>query len=553
MSNVSQMVLDIKEANEDFEWYPTTPKILKIIKNDMNKQYHSFTDFSILDVGAGDGRALNALACNDSDDDFKKGKVKKFAIEKCQQLINIMPDDVFICGTDFYEQTLMDKPVDILFCNPPYKTFEEWIATIIRDSCATYLYFVIPTRWKRSKRIQEALDDRGFKLEVIGTDDFYNADRVALCEVDIIKCHSATRGYNDGVSEAFKLWFDGEFDININKPTPGIEAKELLKTSPEERIKTAMVEQKDIVSMLVSFYTNDMENIFKTYRGLEQVDADILGMLDVDLDKIRNALALKVKGLKTIYWQEAMNTVTKITDRFTSTIRRSVLEKIISNSSVDFTISNIHAVLTWLIKNVNKYADEQVTTTMERMIEKANVVAYKSNQRTFRDAQWRYNDIPFGLSHYKLELRIVLEGRGFSKISHGKLDDSTADFYNDLCAIAISVGFDTMGQPRSKDFEWEYGKPRLFTFKNHTSGKVETLFEAKRFKNGNMHIKFNKRFICALNVAFGRINGWVQSAQQAAEEMDISLDDASTFFNQQLKLTAKPQDMLSLPNMREAA
>jgi len=553
MSAVQQLVLDMKEAGVDCEFYPTSPRILDVVKRDMDKTYYSFTNFTILDCGAGNGSALEHLSRQEPDKHGNYGDVKKFAIEKCPLLIDSLPDDVFIIGTDFKEQSLMDMPMDVIFTNPPYTEFELWVATVVRDSCASYLYFVIPSRWVRSKMIQEALDDRGYKFEVLDTDNFYDADRQARCEVDIIRCHSGDKMYNSGVSEAFSLWFNKEFKIEIKTQQTGVDANSMFESSREEREKSVLVEKKDIVSMLVAYYQKDIDNILETYRGLEKVDAKILGMLSVDLGSIRNALAIKVKGLKVVYWKEVMNSVESITNRFTSKIRRTVLKEVVSESNVDFTKSNIHAVLIWLVKHVNKYAESQIVDVMTRMVDKANVIAYKSNQKTIRDAGWRYTDIPSGIDRYKLDYRIVMEGRGYSTIDKGKLSNESGDFFDDLCAVAISVGFDTMNQPRSKDFYWEYGKAFNFTYKNHKTGEVEVLFVARRFKNGNKHITFNKRFICALNVAFGRIKGWIGSPQEASEEMDMPVSEATLYFEKQLKVSGKPLNMVALPNKKIAA
>ncbi len=51
-------------SNQDFEWYPTTREIISAVANHVNETAHHrvFHSRSILDVGAGDGRVLMALA-----------------------------------------------------------------------------------------------------------------------------------------------------------------------------------------------------------------------------------------------------------------------------------------------------------------------------------------------------------------------------------------------------------------------------------------------------------------------------------------------------------
>ena len=50
----------LKENDQDFEWYPTTEEIINCVKKHLYT--NTFHNISILDIGAGDGRVLKALA-----------------------------------------------------------------------------------------------------------------------------------------------------------------------------------------------------------------------------------------------------------------------------------------------------------------------------------------------------------------------------------------------------------------------------------------------------------------------------------------------------------
>lgn len=92
MLSTHALVEKIKENNQDFEWFPTTDEIIDEIKNDI-RDMREFPYVSVLDVGAGDGRVLAALTDG-----------KKYAIEKSEILVQAMPADVFVVGTDFFSQ-----------------------------------------------------------------------------------------------------------------------------------------------------------------------------------------------------------------------------------------------------------------------------------------------------------------------------------------------------------------------------------------------------------------------------------------------------------------
>lgn len=116
----------------------------------------------------------------------------------------------------------------------------------------------------------------------------------------------------------------------------------------------------------------------------------------------------------------------------------------------------------------------------------------------------------------------------------------TANKVDDLITIAQNLGFDTADQERSSTVEsWEPGKLRLFHYFDHTAKKKVILFTVRAYLNGNIHIKFNQGFIARLNVEFGRLRGWINTPEQAADEIQgVDIDCAKRAFhsNQQIQV-----------------
>ncbi|EPE6514995.1 hypothetical protein ACSKHS_000754 [Campylobacter coli] len=75
----ANMLKIIKEANQDFEWYPTTEEMINSLINGLNVKYLT----SVLDIGAGDGRVLDMLNNKISIDNL-------YSIEKSELLIQAM-------------------------------------------------------------------------------------------------------------------------------------------------------------------------------------------------------------------------------------------------------------------------------------------------------------------------------------------------------------------------------------------------------------------------------------------------------------------------------
>lgn len=215
--SISNTLQDLKASNEDYEWYPTTNEIIQVV----NSQTKHMKYLSILDIGAGDGRVLKAL-------NFET----KYAIEKSQILLNKMPKEIIPIGCDFMQNTLIDKNVDVIFCNPPYSMYELWAEKILSEANAKEIFLVIPSRWKESQKIEQIIGNRNYCLKVIGSYDFLNADRKARAKVDLIRlCKTYL------TEDSFYSFLDEIFTFKDNKEMGTYEAKPKDKKSPYKQAK----------------------------------------------------------------------------------------------------------------------------------------------------------------------------------------------------------------------------------------------------------------------------------------------------------------------------
>lgn len=546
--SATAIVQQLKQEQQDFEWYPTTDEIIDTIKQHIGK-INLDQSYSVLDCGAGDGRVLNALATG-----------KKYAIEKSKPLLSSLSRDIFVVGTDFHQQTLMDKSVDVLFSNPPYSEFSQWMLKIIKETRSKVIYFVAPKRWKDNVEIQDAIESRKANAEAIGSFDFEDADRKARAKVDIVfvdmqyskrDVSHTSRWRRHGINtDPFTLWFNESFQIGAeNSSKSEYQRSKHQKESATERVQNALVSGGDIVACLEQLYTQDLDKLISNYRALEQLDASLLDELDVNLNGLREAFDQKIRNLKDLYWRELFNNLTKVTERLTKQSRERLLGTLTEHTHVDFTIANAHAILEWVVKNSNFYLDDQLIALVERMTNKANIRLYKSNQKTFGEERWRYCRQPNDLDNYKLDLRIVLQHVGGINTGYWKdkseLAERARDLLTDIQAVANNIGFDTRGMEKPWSFEWVSKKKNVFHYRDAVSGEFKPLMSVTAFKNGNLHINFNQVFMCKLNVEFGRLKGWLKTAEQAAEEVEIPVKAAQMSFHSNELLTNDSLPMLS--------
>mgnify|MGYP003308812354 CR=1 FL=1 len=242
--STASLIKELKEAGEDYELYPTSPEMIKAIWEHHRKPYSDGSGYSIkifgnvLDIGCG--------TCNFKKyvDEFNEPFVEKhsdgsryrgdsvyintyYVIEKSKILIDKLDPETIVLGTDFQQTTLIDKPVDTIFCNPPYSEYEDWTVKIIKESVCKDIYLIIPQRWKNSEKINIALQkyittpysryrdtfDDLDKVTVLGSFDFMDAERSARAKVDVIYINkSDTRK-----ESAFDTFFDEVFTMEDKK------------------------------------------------------------------------------------------------------------------------------------------------------------------------------------------------------------------------------------------------------------------------------------------------------------------------------------------------
>ena len=540
------LIKELKENNQDFEWYPTTKAMFKVIYNDLLKSNSSYKSTnSVLDIGAGNGKLFTTFTEFASEskakDEYSRSFYfsKKYAMEKSAILCEHLPDDVVIVGTDFHNQTLIDKDVDIIFCNPPYSEYEIWVERILKQGNCDIAYLIIPERWVESDGIKDVIKERRITSEVLDSFTFETAeDRKARAKVQIIR-FDIPKGYNS--NDAFSIWFDENFKIDTD--ASGIDNGFSKGSIKSEQLKHKLVKKENLIYVLENFYQQDMAVLLKSYKALEQVDGDVLRELGVDLKNIKDGLRQKIKGLKQLYWTELFNNLETITNRLCSKSRSELLSKLYDNTHVDFTAENAFAVSIWVIKNVNNYVDKQMLSVYKEMSDPENVKNYKSNTKFVND-RWRY--VNEDVSHYQLDYRIVYKGSyALQGGSHGYTFDYTNNLHNnahtkirDIFTIAETLGYSVKGDTSSRI--WESNKTEVFHLKNG-----EIFAEVKAFKNGNLHFKFSPEFMKKLNIAVGKLNGWLKNEEEAFAEMsNISKEEINEFWKTIWRIGKKDTEFL---------
>ena len=362
------------------------------------------------------------------------------------------------------------------------------------------------------------------------------------------------------------------------------------------------------MSALVELYNQELNKYINNYKLISQLDAEVLKELNVKKYGLREALKVKIEGLKNLYWREIFDNLTEITSRLTSKSRNSMLDTLKENSNIDFTKSNIRAVVIWVIKNAPKYYDNQLLQVYRNLSNDDSAKLYKSDFR-FSSDNWRYykNDD----AKYKLDYRIVVSGhRSSTDDRDNRLSDNQMEYIRDLIVVARNLGFDIergysafrlkdkytittvpSATPRKVGDKTLEGKIKeVYYHTNKPNSNGERVMEENEIiyvydkdlrhcfyqykigdeyyhhdgvssdddifttvlghKNGNVHFQLNQRFMKKFNLEAGRLKGWLKTPQEAAEELDMSIEEASSYWKS--NFTLLPKDLANmLPQFRK--
>jgi SAM-dependent methyltransferase len=358
------------------------------------------------------------------------------------------------------------------------------------------------------------------KVSVIGSFIFNDSEyRKANAKVDIVKIDFEKFSNKT----AFDSWFDKNFNFETEEP----------KKETEEKAKkhNELVDGQNLIERLIDLYNNEMDGLLNNYKSLQNISGSLLQELGIKKDTLKSGLETKISGLKNKYWQELFNNLDKIKKRLTTKYRKKLLDKITGVVSVDFNLENVYSVVIWVVKNSNSYQDDQLKDLYFRMTEPKNIKLYKSNKHFVVD-EWRYN-FRRDVSKYALDYRIVVPcavASSWDFENKNGLSKGAYEFIFDIFSIACNFGY-SFDDNIFESHQWEIGKAQKF---NDING--ELFGEFKFYKNGNVHAKLSKNFMLKFNLEAGKLNGWLKSPEQAAEEMEVKIKDVEKFFKSHTKI-----------------
>ena len=574
MSKLKVLIDELKQNEQDYEFYPTTDEIINLIKLDLlsiftkttkTETVRNFVDgkinwefkeiptenklflvsnksesISILDIGAGNGSTLNKLATflngyklddfnyhgweqKDSDYQYDQNKynfkIQKRAIEKSNILSHSYKENnINFIGCDFFETNISNKRFDVIFCNPPYSQYKNWINHIINSiGCNPVIYLVVPESWKNDENLNALFIKNEIIPEILGNFDFIDGERAARVNVDVIKIKlkESKSPISESIRELFK-------DSKLQQK----EKRTVEKIQQDYNNQVLNLNGKDYATYLYDEYCKERESLSHSLVEISKISLESLkNIFQLSLDEIISNFEQTNKEVIRKYWQLILNKICTVEKKLTSKNKSIMLNQVIDND-LDFNLSNIYYIISQVIKVANDKINEQTLELYNELLKNSPTEKYKSNQRVFveekelKDQRTKLTPrIIFVLGYWNEPFTTNYSKK--DKTTSNKLSRFAINKLSDLLIVMKNLGYES-------DFDlnqnWEKGKSKLITGK--LNGSDIQIMELKVFLNGNIHIKLNKEILTKFNIIKGVLEGWVKNVNDIVEEFNVSEENA---------------------------
>jgi hypothetical protein len=374
-----------------------------------------------------------------------------------------------------------------------------------------------------------------YDIESLGEYDFLDGDRPARARVNLLRVikrrnkNSDIHGYEYG---EFNFEEDA-FDRWIHEHIGSFEEPEL-ELQEEKNLKL----KNDDIGDLVENYEYEMASLLQAFKALGSLPARIVDDLGMNKDKIVKQIKKNIAGLKDKYWHAAFDKLSAINSRLTKSTRNEMLNHMAEFKTLDFNEENIYSIVLWVIKNFNKYTDQQIIEVFDKLTSQSYIKAYKSNVHWLKD-DWRYTQGKGKPEKYILDYRLVTRCY-VDRIGHSVYQRDS--ILEDLKVICGSLGYQILAWEQA-DYSQDGS---LQEFHTYSKNNREVAFTARLYKNDNLHLKINEKIMLRFNIEVARLRHWINGPKDIEREYDVPEEEAIKLWREPALLRIGRNDVLQL-------
>jgi len=550
--STAKKVQMLRAADEDYEFYPTTPEIMEAMSKDLwaylrshKNDYSNYNarggrrnenaedigireDYeyigkrekkterldidSFLDIGAGDGRVLDLFPAQ-----------KKYGIEIARtQADDLIRRGIFIIGRNYWDVSLQNNDYALIYSNPPFSAFTLWVNKILVECNFRVLYLVMPVRWQNQDEITREL--KRYEATIVGEFDFAKADREARGKVNLVRVNVPWEKI-EGESkygQKYQSTLEDAFERFVRENIADFEPK---KNKYVEEDKEELVLKQTPIDQLLSDYEREREELGNAFRAIGKLDPAIIKLMGQDKSSMLEIIKESIKGLKKKYWRATFDKLEPVKKRMTYKTREHIFHSIEEFGTMDFNVDNIYSVVVWIINNANIGILDQIGEVFDGMTASDYIENYVSNKHWVK-SDWR--NTQDSRKHYKysklperwkigLDYRIVVEAHNQNSYSYmGK-----RTIIDDFIVVCRNLGF-PIAENENPVYTLHQAEQKFHTEEG------ELAFTMRYYKgNCNAHLKINKKLLMKFNIEVAKIRKWMSDPGDVVEEYKIPMDEAT--------------------------
>lgn len=422
--------------------------------------------------------------------------------------------NILTLATNPKTTSLVDKEVDLIFCNPPMDKYEEYCKRIFEESLAGYALLVLPIEWKSNAEIKAYAKANRFEIEVIGAVGYIKDNQRAKAELVLF--------YRFSSEAILKKKLGKDYDLEVLFQELECYRSSLIHELEDEKKEeianeTQGMDQESFFEYLLKRYKKEHQDFFKNFKSLSHLSSHFLSAIKVEGEDIVEATKRFERKHKKFYWSECLSRMPTFNLLLTQKQQGELLGEF-AHRGVDFSRENIPSVLAFSLKYCKERERENFCNFWERLANEDNLADF-SNLIS--------NPKPY--THYPNE-KLFYKGRLKEKVIctyAGRYDDYYPNHLRDVgIAYLIEILLQSMGY---QDLSYRYSDKSVITPQDRVNLPlgISFLFAGEKqvvkftaYKNRKLHIHFNQTTIALINLRVFIYLGWITNIKEAKESFD---------------------------------
>lgn len=429
---------------------------------------------------------------------------------------NCQDTNILSLSSSFETTTLVDKQVDVIFCNPSLEEYEICCKRIFEECLARYVFVVLPMEWKENAEIKAYAKANKFESDMVGAVGYVKDNKRAKAEF-ILFYHSSLSDRTILGHQLSKEYALGHLFQELDHYRFALITEEQEKKRAEIAKECEGKESEAILEYLLKQYEREHNEFFANFKHLSKISSLFLSTIKVESEYIIDNTKSFERKLKRFYWSEYFSRVLDFNLLLTPKQQSDLLDEF-AERGVDFSRENTASVLAFSLKYCKERERENFIVFWEKLASEDNLVDFTNLIA---------NPKPY--THYAKE-KLFFKGKLKEKVVctyAGSYEDYYPNHLRDvriaylLKILLQSLGYQDLSyRDSNKDLIKPNDRIDLPLGTSYLFAGEKQVAKFTAYKNRKLHIHFNQTTIALINLRVFIYLGWITNIKEAKESFD---------------------------------